>query len=97
MSSITLHLGLDVHKDSIVIAIAQAGTKGEIRLFGTISNDLHAVEKALTRIRKAHPGAQLDVAYEAVTEGRLQSTGAQRRAAPSRWNSLTLPPAAWCG
>src|SRR5215831_17830186 len=65
MSSITLHLGLDVHKDSITIAIAQAGTKGEIRLFGAITNDLHAVEKALSRIRKAHPGAQLDVAYEA--------------------------------
>ena len=65
MSSITLHIGLDVHKDSITSAIAEPGSKGEIRLFGTITNDLHAVEKALTRIRKAHPNAQLDVAYEA--------------------------------
>jgi transposase len=63
--SITLHLGLDVHKDSITIAIAQAGTKGEIRLFGTITNDLHALEKVLTRIRKGHPAAHLEVAYEA--------------------------------
>lgn len=31
MSTITLHLGLDVHKDSITIAIANAGPKGEIR------------------------------------------------------------------
>jgi transposase len=65
MQTITLHLGLDVHKDSITIAVAEPGSKGEIRLFGTITNDLHAVEKALTRIRKAHPGAQLEVAYEA--------------------------------
>jgi len=65
MSSTTLYLGLDVHKDSIAIAIAEPGPKGEIRLFGTITNDLHAVEKALGRIRKAHPGAQLEVAYEA--------------------------------
>ena len=65
MSSITLYLGLDVHKDSITIAIAEPGSKGEIRLFGTITNDLQALEKALTRIRKAHPNAHLEIAYEA--------------------------------
>lgn len=65
MKAITLYIGLDVHKDSIVIAVAQAGPKGEIRLFGTITNDLHALEKALQRIRKAHPGAILEIAYEA--------------------------------
>jgi len=65
MKAIKLHLGLDVHKDSITIAIAQAGRQGELRLFGTITNDLHALEKALARIRKAHPGAHLEVAYEA--------------------------------
>ena len=47
MPTIKLYLGLDVHKDSITIAIAQAGPQGEIRLFGTITNDLHALEKAL--------------------------------------------------
>src|SRR5512136_1275263 len=65
MKTITLYIGLDVHKDSITIAIAEPGPKGEIRLFGTITNDLQALEKALTRIRKAHPGALLEVAYEA--------------------------------
>jgi transposase len=65
MSSTTLYLGLDVHKDSITIAVAEPGSKGETRLFGTITNDLHAVEKVLSRIRKAHPGVQLEVAYEA--------------------------------
>jgi transposase len=65
MNDITLYLGLDVHKDSITIAVAEPGPKGEIRLFGAITNDLHAVEKALARIRKAHPGAQLEAAYEA--------------------------------
>jgi transposase len=65
MNTIKLYLGLDVHKDSITIAIAEPGPQGEIRLFGTITNDLHALEKALTRIRKAHPGAHLELAYEA--------------------------------
>ena len=44
MNTITLYIGLDVHKDSIIIAIAEAGSKSEIRLFGTITNDLHALE-----------------------------------------------------
>jgi transposase len=65
MNESKLFLGLDVHKDSITIAIAQAGLKDEIRLYGTITNDMHALEKALIRIRKAHPGAHLEVAYEA--------------------------------
>jgi transposase len=80
MTVITLHLGLDVHKDSITLAVAEPGSKGEIRLFGTITNDLHALEKALARIRKAHPGARLEVAYEAGPCGfgiarRLQQLG----------------------
>jgi len=65
MKSITLYLGLDVHKDSITIAIAEPGPKGEIRHFGNISNDLGRLEVALGRIRKAHPDARLEVAYEA--------------------------------
>ncbi len=65
MQTITLYLGLDVHKDSITLAIAQPSSKGEIRLFGTITNDLGRLEVALGRIRKAHPRARLEVAYEA--------------------------------
>jgi len=65
MKAITLYIGLDVHKDSIVIAIAEPGRNGEIRIFGTITNDLQALEKVLNRIRKAHPDAILEIAYEA--------------------------------
>ena len=65
MKAITLYVGLDVHKDSITIALAEPGSKGEIRLLGTITNDVDRLEKALQRIRKAHPGAHLEVAYEA--------------------------------
>ena len=65
MKVIKLYLGLDVHKDSITIAIAEAERNGEIRLFGNVTNDLGRLEIALNRIRKAHPGAQLEVAYEA--------------------------------
>lgn len=65
MKVIKLYIGLDVHKDSITLAIAPAGRQSEIRLFGAVTNDLHALEKALARIRQAHPGSRLEVAYEA--------------------------------
>ena len=61
----TLFVGLDVHKDSITIAVAQGEPKGELRLFGTITNSIQALERALLRIRKAHGGAPVQVAYEA--------------------------------
>ena len=89
VKAIKLYLGLHVHKDSITFAIAEAQPKGEIRLFGTITNTLDRLEKALHRIRQAHPGARLDVAYEPGPCGfgiarRLKQLGVPRLvAAPS--------------
>jgi len=43
------YVGLDVHKERNEVAIAESG--GEVRLYGSISNDLHALEKLVTRLK----------------------------------------------
>ncbi len=65
----TLYIGLDAHKESITIALAEAGKRGEVRLYGSITNSQHAIERFLTKMRKAHPNTLLSFVYEAGPTG----------------------------
>jgi transposase len=70
MNEPLVFVGLDVHAQRITVAVAEAG-RGEARLHGTIPNDLHALERVITKLRKAHPNTALDLCYEAGPTGFL--------------------------
>ena len=67
MSKSVIHIGLDVHAQTIAIALAGGGS--EPRHYGSISSDLHSVDKVLAKLRKAHPEAELKFCYEAGPAG----------------------------
>ena len=56
------YVGLDTHKESIAIAIAQEAG-GEVRAYGQIGGTLDALDKAIKKIEK--PGVELRFVYEA--------------------------------
>jgi transposase len=65
MKDVSIFVGLDVHKDSIDIALVEGDRDAKVRFQGTIGGSLADLEKAVRRIRKAHPCAILHFVYEA--------------------------------
>jgi len=62
MKKYSKYVGLDVHADSIAVAVADGGRDGEVRAAGIIPNDANALRRALRKI--GAPG-ELLVCYEA--------------------------------
>jgi transposase len=54
---------MDVHKNSITIAIAEEGSRDSARVYGTISNDLEALDKF--RRKMVSTASELHFVYEA--------------------------------
>lgn len=62
MKDFIKYVGLDVHKGTIAVAVAEANG-GEVRFLGEIGNTPEAVEKLVRQLRKN--GARLSFCYEA--------------------------------
>lgn len=63
MNKIVKHLGLDVHKSSIVIASADSGCRGAGEYIGTIDNDMSQLDKIIRKY--ISQGFEIDCVYEA--------------------------------
>ncbi len=56
-------VGLDVHKATIGVALADAGGHGDVHFYGTIGGDLEALHKVIRKLQSN--GTELRFAYEA--------------------------------
>jgi transposase len=63
VNKIVKYVGLDVHKDSITIAIADEGRDGNVRVYGKIRNDLDQIDKVMRKLISQN--SQLHCVYEA--------------------------------
>ena len=50
MKEHSIFVGMDVHKNSIDIAIAEKGRQGQLRHFGTIESSLAALDKVVRKL-----------------------------------------------
>lgn len=63
MAKTTMFIGLDVHKDTIAVALAELGIRGEVREYGTIANTPAAVKALTAKLVSRH--GELRFCYEA--------------------------------
>jgi transposase len=63
MGKATAYVGLDVHKDTIAVALAEMGLRGEVREYGKIANTPAAVKTLATKLAGRH--GELRFCYEA--------------------------------
>jgi transposase len=80
------YVGLDVHKDTIAVALAEAGIRGEVREFGKIANTPTAVKALLVKLGRA--GRGLRFCYEAGPCG----YGIQRLLAAAGYDCVVVAP-----
>jgi len=65
MTHDSIFIGMDVHKNSIDIAIANIGRNGQVLHYGKIDGSLAALDKVIRNLGRNNKGHQLHFVYEA--------------------------------
>ncbi len=86
MAEAITFIGLDVHKETIAVALAEAGKRGEIRNYGTIANTPAALKALVSKLVKS--GSALRFCYEAGPCG----YGIQRRMSAAGHDCMVVAP-----
>ena len=63
MDKAITYVGLDVHKDTIAVAVAEAGVRGDVREYGKVANTPAAVKALAMKLSRV--GNALRFCYEA--------------------------------
>jgi len=63
LKQLITYIGLDVHKEAIAVALAEAGKRNEVRQYGKIANTPAAMKALVAKL--AHNGHELRFCYEA--------------------------------
>ena len=63
MAKRSMFVGMDVHKDSIDLSVAEEGREGEVRHYGVIAGELEALAKVVRAVQA--PDRRLRFVYEA--------------------------------
>jgi transposase len=80
------YVGLDVHKDGIVVAVAEDGLRGEVRDYGRIANTPAALQRLVRKL--GQEGVRLRFCYEAGPCG----YGIQRRLSAAGHDCVVVAP-----
>lgn len=86
MSQSVKYVGLDVHKDTIAVAVAENDQRSEVREHGEIANTPAALTKLLGKL--SGPGVELHICYEAGPCG----YGIQRQVTAAGYTCVVVAP-----
>ena len=88
--SSNLYVGMDVHKESIDIALAEGAGRQEVRHYVSIGGDLAALDQAVRKLQAT--GKTLHFVYEAGPCGQPHDAGPRQRMPPSETGASFLRP-----